>query len=280
MTIQREGEKQMGNFPCIIGEIGIPYDMDSKSSYTSGNYSQQVKAMDANFHALETNMLNFTIWNYCPDNCHQHGDQWNGEDLSIFSRVKKRMSIFIEPMISGLSVVSLFDHEAKRDSGQSTTPITSRQVSKKRMQKIPSDLNIGGRALEAIVRPFPIALAGVANVFSFEMKTKIMMISFRHPQNLLFKKSDFYLPHLQYPVFKDVMFIHDDKNGVFQFDYQIQRVSWMCGCKDSNGLEECLHTLIIKNTSDGEVGGVHYWDKNKIRKMSGRSCYKSLCSLL
>jgi len=70
-TIRAEGKKHLGDFPCIIGEIGIPYDMDDKGAYSSGNYSSQVKAMDANFHALETNMLHFTIWNYCADNCNQ-----------------------------------------------------------------------------------------------------------------------------------------------------------------------------------------------------------------
>lgn len=74
-----------GQTPCLIGEIGVPIDMANKSSYKTGDYSKQLRAMDANMTALDRNLLNFTIWNYCPDNNHQWGDQWNGEDLSIWS---------------------------------------------------------------------------------------------------------------------------------------------------------------------------------------------------
>ena len=35
---------------------------------------------------METNLLHATIWNYTPDNTNLHGDLWNEEDLSIFSR--------------------------------------------------------------------------------------------------------------------------------------------------------------------------------------------------
>lgn len=85
-TIKKEGQKQIGNFPCAFGEIGIPYDMNSQAAYKTGNFSTQIKAMDANLKALEENFLNFTLWNYCPINTHTHGDHWNGEDLSIWSR--------------------------------------------------------------------------------------------------------------------------------------------------------------------------------------------------
>jgi hypothetical protein len=35
---------------------------------------------------MDANLLNCTIWNYTPDNTNAHGDLWNDEDLSIFSR--------------------------------------------------------------------------------------------------------------------------------------------------------------------------------------------------
>ena len=65
--------------------------MDDKIAYSSGDYSSQIKAMDANMSALERNLLNFTLWTYCSDNCNKWGDQWNGEDLSLWSRPKSHM---------------------------------------------------------------------------------------------------------------------------------------------------------------------------------------------
>lgn len=35
---------------------------------------------------MEDNLVSWTIWNYTPDNTNLRGDQWNDEDLSIFSR--------------------------------------------------------------------------------------------------------------------------------------------------------------------------------------------------
>lgn len=103
-TIKREGLENVGDYPCIFGEIGIPYDLEADSSSSSSVWSwfssffmsvsnkaqigepnsAQNKAMDANINALEKNILNYSLWNYTPDNNPQWGDLWNGEDLSIW----------------------------------------------------------------------------------------------------------------------------------------------------------------------------------------------------
>ncbi|KAG0238639.1 hypothetical protein BGX31_003232 [Mortierella sp. GBA43] len=86
-SIKEEGQSAIGQHPTLIGEIGIPYDMGNGKSYRrNGNYKDQIKALDANMYALESNHLNFTLWNYCPDNVHKWGDRWNGEDLSLWSK--------------------------------------------------------------------------------------------------------------------------------------------------------------------------------------------------
>ncbi|KAF9104742.1 hypothetical protein BGX29_001354 [Mortierella sp. GBA35] len=85
--VKEEGQAALGQHPTLIGEIGIPYDMNNGKAYKpNGNYKDQIKAMDANMYALESNHLNFTLWNYCPDNNHKWGDLWNGEDLSLWSK--------------------------------------------------------------------------------------------------------------------------------------------------------------------------------------------------
>ncbi|KAF8061781.1 glycoside hydrolase family 5 protein [Lyophyllum atratum] len=83
----------LGAYPTIIGEIGTPFDMDGKRSYGwtnggryRGDYSRQENALDASLNGGDgTNGLNWTIWTYCPDHTHDWGDEWNMEDLSLWS---------------------------------------------------------------------------------------------------------------------------------------------------------------------------------------------------
>ena len=85
-AIRQEGTDYMGVHPCVFTEIGIPYDMDDKYAYKTGNYSSQIAALDANHFALEESKVNgFALWTYVVTNNHYWGDQWNGEDLSIYS---------------------------------------------------------------------------------------------------------------------------------------------------------------------------------------------------
>jgi hypothetical protein len=72
--------------PVLIGEFGIPFDLQHKKAYRTGDFGKQIKAMDRSLRVLEDTLLNGTLWNYTADNTNAHGDQWNGEDLSIFSR--------------------------------------------------------------------------------------------------------------------------------------------------------------------------------------------------
>jgi hypothetical protein len=57
----------IGETPCLISEFGIPFDMNGKKAYIDGDFGIQLKAMNANYEALERNLLSSTIWTYCPD---------------------------------------------------------------------------------------------------------------------------------------------------------------------------------------------------------------------
>jgi hypothetical protein len=76
----------MGNRPTLIGETGIPFNLRGQRAYERGDFKRQAQALDATMHALEANLASFTLWNYTPDNTNAHGDLWNGEDFSLFSR--------------------------------------------------------------------------------------------------------------------------------------------------------------------------------------------------
>ncbi len=119
--------EKMGGIPVLIGEVGIAYDLDNKSAYRTGDFGSQVKALDRTIRALEENLHHFTLWNYTSDNTNLRGDQWNDEDLSIFSRDQ---------------------------------------------QNDPGDINSGGRALNAVIRPYPLASAGKPLRMEFDIETK------------------------------------------------------------------------------------------------------------
>lgn len=77
--------QNMGNQPTLIGEFGVPLDLNEKQAYKNNDFDNQEDCLDRSFQAMESNQLSYTLWNYTADNNNEHGDNWNGEDLSIFS---------------------------------------------------------------------------------------------------------------------------------------------------------------------------------------------------
>jgi hypothetical protein len=84
--MQGVSRERMGDPPMLIGEFGIPYEMNDGEAFRTGDWSKQEVALDACYRALDRLLLHGTQWNYTADNTHEHGDQWNAEDLSIYSR--------------------------------------------------------------------------------------------------------------------------------------------------------------------------------------------------
>jgi len=82
----KQAAHQMGGIPTLIGEFGVPFDMRNKHAYRTGDFSHPVRALDRSFRAMEDNRIGCVLWNYTADNTNLRGDQWNDEDLSIFSR--------------------------------------------------------------------------------------------------------------------------------------------------------------------------------------------------
>jgi hypothetical protein len=68
--LRDESLNYMGKHPMVFTEIGIPYDMDDKYAYKTGNYSSQISAVDANHFAVEGSQSNgFTWWLYMSQVC-------------------------------------------------------------------------------------------------------------------------------------------------------------------------------------------------------------------
>jgi hypothetical protein len=80
----------MGDMPCLLGEFGLPFDLNRRKAFKTGDYSLHEEALSGYYDGVDANLLHSTIWNYSADNTNETGDNWNGEDLSIFSEGKAR----------------------------------------------------------------------------------------------------------------------------------------------------------------------------------------------
>lgn len=127
-------KKELGNAPVVVGETGIPFNMHNQKAYRDGNFARHHQAMDDILQAMEANFVHFTLWNYTSDNDNIHGDQWNAEDLSIFSRDQ---------------------------------------------QKGTGDIDDGGRALDAVIRPYAARTPGQPLYTAFDLRTRVFRYTFR-----------------------------------------------------------------------------------------------------
>ena len=82
--------EHMGDMPCLLGEFGLPFDLNGRRAYKTGNYSIHEEALSMYYDAIDANLLHAALWNYTADNTRKTGDNWNDEDLSIFSEGKER----------------------------------------------------------------------------------------------------------------------------------------------------------------------------------------------
>lgn len=175
--------------PTLIGEIGIPYDLNDREGFIFNKWDAHIKAIDDYMYALERNLLNYTLWNYTPDNTNARGDLWNGEDLSIFS----------------------YDQ-----------------------QDDPADINSGGRALIAVVRPYAKAIAGIPEDMYFEVESGVFVFKFKHDSTIS-EPTEIFLPTLQYPDGFDVQV----SDGEYEFDVLKQMLTY----RYSDELD--THTIMV-----------------------------------
>lgn len=188
--LQCIADKVLGGVPFIVGEIGIPFDLNDKRAYQTGDFRLQAKAMQRSMQAVEDKLLDFTLWNYTPDNTNLHGDLWNDEDFSIYSP------------------------DQRSD---------------------PGDINSGGRALQAVIRPYPFTIAGELLKSSFNPFSRIFTMQFRHDPAIS-APSEIFVPSYQYP--------HDYTIRVSDGRYEIQPTRQILLYWP--GTQREIHTITIK----------------------------------
>lgn len=241
--LRQEGRDQTGNHPCILSEFGIPYDMDDKKAYKTGDYSSQSSALDANYFATErANLEGHCLWVYVATNDHEWGDQWNGEDLSIFSVDDKVPSTSAMPKNLNLnnSTTSLKPVPTSTrdvpDEG-SVTPanlqrtLTNPSISSTPSLKDPELTAVSGyRAAEAFIRPTPTFVAGDIVDYGFDLRQCKFQLKLNAPKSTgQDAPTVVFLPEYHFP--KDLCDVqvsagkweisHDEDEGTM-----LQRLKW------------------------------------------------------
>ncbi|HVK80929.1 MAG TPA: endoglucanase, partial [Verrucomicrobiae bacterium] len=127
------GGAMNGGAPTLIGEYGIPYDMNDAAAYkvwANGGrgdavWAHHTEVLSATYDVFDELLLNGTQWNYTASNRNdlRIGDGWNQEDLSIFS----------------------------------LDQVTN-----------PNDLDSGGRAIDGFCRPYAQRVQGVLREMRFD----------------------------------------------------------------------------------------------------------------
>jgi hypothetical protein len=233
--MRQEGLDQMGNIPTVFTETGMPMDMNAKKAYETGDYSSQVAALDAVHFGIEgSGMQGYTLWNYTgtvrgfyfyfptavcltthttdkkatTQNTHEWGDEWNGEDLSIFAQSDPTPPILLlshpsstsidSPSFSASSVSATHTSETPSSLKQTlssttsssmttttTTAAAAQQSSYSSSGAATPTLStrsaFGFRAASAHIRPWPIAVHGAIGSFAFDLKTCSFSLSLVAP---------------------------------------------------------------------------------------------------
>jgi hypothetical protein len=180
-ALKQSSLERMGGAPTLVGEFGTPFNMPLKLNYRLNWFGMQEWALDANFQALEANLLSATLWNYTADHHNGAGDRWNGEDFSIFSRDQQRQ---------------------------------------------PDDLDSGGRALRAVVRPYPCRTAGEPLEMAFDYRRRHFTFTFRHDPTI-HMPTEIFIPALHFGQEYHVAV----SDGTYEKDPANQRLTYWPGAE-------------------------------------------------
>lgn len=138
-------------------------------------------------------------------NNHYWGDQWNGEDLSIFSLDDK--AVPAGPFSLSASRASLdrgspsFSRAQSSDTLSVTPSNLKKTVTTERMTSSRTDGDVAGlRAAEAFIRPAPVAVHGDISSYVFDLKTCTFKLALTAPSSTAEDApTTVYLPEFHFP---------------------------------------------------------------------------------
>ena len=226
-----DGIRRLGVLPSVIGESGIPFDMNDRYAYMTGDYTRQVYALDSILSAFEMNLLSYTLWNYNPLNNHRDGDHWNKEDFSIYCSedrlVLPTVGLWVKPPKKGKHTprskslgtpLILQEHEhqylaesiAKDTDSLDTSSISTEslssvsppnvQLNHEQLRKL-FDVYAGGRALEALIRPHAFKITGIPLAMAFDITSRVFTLEYESSTQPWLEGvyTEIFAPWLHYP---------------------------------------------------------------------------------
>ena len=283
--LRQEGIDYMGTHPCLYTEIGIPYDMDNKYAYGSGDYASQAAAIDANMFAVEGSQAQgSTWWVYTASNSHFWGDNWNCEDLSIYCAEDRPLP----PSKYGAGNTSKVSLDPSSPSysesrSESDAPVTPSSIHKTLAvrEMSPSSSNPalnaeapGFRAAEAYVRPHPTYTHGSILTHGFDLRncTFTLTLSASEP-TAQDHPTEIFLPDFHFPQSQTTVEVTggkweiriDETAGVEGAAQQVLR--WWHGAGEQKivckGIKRKRGTLEVQEGEEGIMEA--YWQM-------GRNC--------
>ncbi|KAJ6260380.1 hypothetical protein Dda_4606 [Drechslerella dactyloides] len=223
-AMKQEGLDNIGETPCLFSEIGIPYDMDDKYAYKTGDYSSQTRASDANHFALEGALVSYTWWNYCALNNHEWGDQWNGEDLSIYGRddTAPERDYTDRPSMEPYEDSPRATPNTIDSSSVKGTLSTETMTTERAMTSIGS--SAGTRAADAFIRPAPVRVCGTVTSYSFDLAhSSFTMEIVAQAETADAAPTEIFVPLYHFPRDKLEVQISD---GRWAYDEEMQVLRW------------------------------------------------------
>ncbi|KFA67358.1 hypothetical protein S40285_07035 [Stachybotrys chlorohalonatus IBT 40285] len=181
-NLVKNGWTSLGrHIPIIIGEVGIPFDINDRAAFKTGQFDTQRELMNALISGMEDNQLGFTLWNYNPHNKVEYGDGWNKEDFSVMNGD--------EPVDGVLPHLDYRNKPHEHD-----------------------ELYRGGRVLDVIIRPYAVKLAGKLLRSDWDHRTlrfELEWTSAEQPRTEKSNLTEIYIPAYHYAERKPVITLSD-----------------------------------------------------------------------
>ncbi|KAI8910703.1 glycoside hydrolase superfamily [Powellomyces hirtus] len=253
----------------LFGECGLPMDMNEKQAYETGDYTQHTIFLDAMIGALEEECVSFTLWNYNPRNDNVWGDHClarrpadNSHDIPTTTTTGEDET--------PLSPITPFDITAAYFNDHQTDPAHTAH-----------NHHIGGRALDAVIRPYAAKIPGTPHEMKFELETLKFRLAFtttsNHNSNSptttptttpIARTAELFIPTYHYPITTSTLedprgFTVSISDGTWEYDREQQLLTWVYD-ETYTGRDE---TDPNNNNNNIATGFGAWWFKQPAKKM-------------